>query len=87
MVEKSKSNCSTCSNCYVTIALCVSFLAIGMIIGNCIGKCQSNQNIVTSQTNVLNTVQMTSQAVRVTGLENLKNVNQIAQKHVVLKIN
>lgn len=49
MVEKSKSNCSTCSNCYATIALCVSFLAIGMIIGNCIGKCQSNQKCYKSK--------------------------------------
>jgi hypothetical protein len=42
---------------------------------------------VTSQKNVLNTLEMVSQAVHVTGLKNLKNVNQIAQKNVVLKNN
>ena len=40
MAEETKSNyCSKSSNCYAITALCVSFLAIGMLLGNWMGKC------------------------------------------------
>ena len=40
MSEKSNSNCSTNGNCYAIIALCISFLTLGLLIGNWVGKCQ-----------------------------------------------
>ena len=44
MTEEKKSNsCSTSSNCYAIIALCVSFLAIGMLFGNWMGKCTKSK--------------------------------------------
>ncbi|MAZ58467.1 MAG: hypothetical protein CMP56_03550 [Flavobacteriales bacterium] len=40
MAEEKTSNCgSKSNNCYAIIALCVSFLAIGMLLGNWMGKC------------------------------------------------
>ena len=43
MSEKTKSNCSTSSNCYAVIALCVAFLTLGLLIGNWVGKCQKTK--------------------------------------------
>ena len=43
MSEEKKSTCSTSSNCYAVIALCISFLTLGMVIGNCIGKCSKSK--------------------------------------------
>ena len=40
--EKSNNNCST-SNCYAVTALCVSFLVLGLVLGNWMGKCSKNQ--------------------------------------------
>ena len=37
-----QKNCS--KNCYAIIALCVSFLALGLLIGNWIGQCAGNKN-------------------------------------------
>jgi len=42
MTENKKSNCST-PNCYSVIALCVSFLALGLILGNWAGTCSKIQ--------------------------------------------
>jgi len=39
MSEDKNSICSTSSNCYSVIALCVSFLVLGLILGNWMGKC------------------------------------------------
>ncbi len=43
MSEKAKSNCSTNTNCYAIIALCISLLTLGLLIGNWIGKCQKSK--------------------------------------------
>ena len=43
MSEKAKSNCSTNGNCYAILALCISFLTLGLLIGNWIGKCQKSK--------------------------------------------
>ena len=43
MGEEKKSSCSTSNNCYAIVALCVSFLAIGLILGNWMGKCSSSK--------------------------------------------
>ena len=43
MIEKKSNNNSKCNNCYSIIALCVSFVSIGLIIGNFIGNCQKNK--------------------------------------------
>ena len=44
MAEEKKSNCcSKSSNCYAVIALCISFLAIGMLLGNWMGKCTKSK--------------------------------------------
>ena len=43
MSEKTKSNCSPCSNCYAVIALCISCLVLGLLVGNCMGKCQKTK--------------------------------------------
>ena len=40
MSEETKSKCSPCSNCYAVVALCVSFLVLGLLAGNWMGKCQ-----------------------------------------------
>ena len=40
MTEEKKSTCcSKSNNCYAVIALCVSFLVLGMLLGNCMAKC------------------------------------------------
>jgi len=43
MSEKAKSNCSTNGNCYAILALCISLLTLGLLIGNWIGKCQKSK--------------------------------------------
>lgn len=40
--EKTSNYCSKSSNCYAIIALCISFLAIGMLLGNWMGKCTNS---------------------------------------------
>jgi hypothetical protein len=40
MSENKKSQCSTSINCYTVTALCVSFLTLGLLIGNWVGNCQ-----------------------------------------------
>ena len=50
MSEKGKLNCSTSSNCYAIIALCVAFLTLGLLIGNWAGKCQKSTKCNKSKT-------------------------------------
>ena len=38
MNNENKASCN--NNCYAIIALCISFLVLGLLIGNWIGKCQ-----------------------------------------------
>ena len=40
--EKGNNNCST-SNCYAVTALCVSFLVLGLVLGNWMGKCSKSK--------------------------------------------
>ena len=40
--EKGNKNCSN-GNCYAVIALCVSFLVLGLVLGNWMGKCSKSQ--------------------------------------------
>jgi hypothetical protein len=40
MSEETKQNCNKSNNCYTIIALCKSFLTLGLLIGNWIGQCQ-----------------------------------------------
>jgi len=37
---KENTNCS--NNCYAVTALCVSFLVLGLLVGNWMGKCSKN---------------------------------------------
>ena len=42
-------NCS--NNCYAIIALCVSFLALGLLLGNWMGQCTKTKNYKTCNIN------------------------------------
>ena len=46
--ERDNKNCST-SNCYAVIALCVSFLVLGLVLGNWIGKCSKGKKYKTKK--------------------------------------
>ena len=46
--EKENKNCST-SNCYAVIALCVSFLVLGLVLGNWMGKCSKGKKYKTQK--------------------------------------
>ena len=39
MTKENKNNSCSNNNCYAVTALCVSFLALGLILGNWMGKC------------------------------------------------
>ena len=39
--EKENNTCSN-NNCYAVTALCVSFLVLGLLVGNWMGKCSKN---------------------------------------------
>ena len=41
--EKTSNCCEKSSNCYAITALCISFLAIGMLLGNWMGKCTKSK--------------------------------------------
>ena len=43
MIDQKLNNHLKCNNCYSIIALCISFLSIGLIVGNFMGKCQKKK--------------------------------------------
>ena len=43
MIEKASNCCAKSSKCLAISALCVSFLTIGMLIGNWMGKCTKSK--------------------------------------------